>query len=35
MIQNMRTIFHKMNLSDKEMRILLGIFSSLKDKKVD
>ena len=33
MIQNLRTIFHKMNLSDKEMRILLGIFSSLKDKK--
>jgi tRNA/rRNA methyltransferase len=33
MIQNMRTIFHKMNLSDKEMRILLGIFSSLKDRK--
>jgi len=35
MIENIRTIFHKMNLSDKEMRILLGIFSSLKDKKVD
>ncbi len=35
MINNIRTIFHKMNLSDKEMRILLGIFSSLKDKKVD
>ena len=35
MIENMRTIFHKMNLSDKEMRILLGIFSSLKNKKVD
>jgi tRNA/rRNA methyltransferase len=34
MIQNMRTIFHKMNLSDKEMRILLGIFSSLKEQKV-
>ena len=34
MIQNMRTIFHKMNLSDKEMRILIGIFSSLKDRKV-
>lgn len=33
MIQNLRTIFHKMNLSDKEMRILLGIFSSLKDRK--
>ena len=33
MIQNMRAIFHKMNLSDKEMRILLGIFSSLKNKK--
>ena len=33
MIQNMRTIFHKMNLSDKEMRILLGIFSTLKDRK--
>ena len=32
MIQNMRTIFHKMNLSDKEMRILLGIFSSLKNR---
>jgi len=35
MIENMRTIFHKMNFSDKEMRILLGIFSSLKHKKVD
>ena len=34
MIQNIRTIFHKMNLSDKEMRILLGIFSSLKEQKV-
>ena len=33
MIQNMRSIFHKMNLSDKEMRILLGIFTSLKSKK--
>ena len=33
MIQNIRTIFHKMNLSNKEMRLLLGIFSSLKDKK--
>ena len=33
MVQNMRTIFHKMSLTDKEMRILLGIFSSLKDKK--
>ena len=33
MIQNIRTIFHKMNLSDKEMRILLGIFSSLRNKK--
>ena len=33
MIQNMRLIFHKMNLSDKEMRILLGIFSSLRDKR--
>jgi len=35
MIENIRTIFHKMNLSDKEMRILLGIIGSLKDKKVD
>ena len=35
MIGNIRTIFHKMNLSDKEMRILLGIIGSLKDKKVD
>jgi len=35
MIENIRTIFHKINLSDKEMRILLGIFASLKDKKVD
>ena len=34
MIQNIRAIFHKMNLSDKEIRILLGIFSSLNDKKV-
>jgi len=33
MIQNIRTIFHKMNLSDKEMRILMGIFSSLKNRK--
>tara|TARA_B100001123_G_scaffold393577_1_gene473655 strand:+ start:95 stop:811 length:717 start_codon:yes stop_codon:yes gene_type:complete len=33
MIQNVNSIFHKMNLSDKEMRILLGIFSSLKDRK--
>ena len=35
MIENIRAIFHKMNLSDKEMRILLGIFASLKDKKAD
>jgi len=35
MIENIRTIFHKMNLSDKEMRILLGIIASLKNKKVD
>ena len=35
MIQNIRTIFHKIKLSDKEMRILMGIFSSLKQKKVD
>ena len=35
MIENIRTIFHKMNLSDKEMRILLGIFASLKNKKDD
>ena len=34
MIQNLRTIFHKINLSNKEMRLLLGIFSSLKGKKV-
>ena len=33
MIQNLRTIFHKMDLTNKEMRLLLGIFSSLKDKK--
>lgn len=33
MIQNIRIIFNKMNLSDKEMRTLLGIFSSLKNKK--
>ena len=32
MIRNMRAIFHKMNLSDKENRTILGIFSSLKDK---
>ena len=31
MILNMRTIFHKMDLSDKEIRILLSIFSSLKN----
>ena len=30
MIENIRIIFHKMNLSDKEARILLGIFASLK-----
>ena len=35
MIDNIRTIFHKMNLSDKEMRVLLGIFGSLKNKKVN
>ena len=35
MIENIRIIFHKMNLSDKEARILLGIFASLKNKKVD
>jgi len=33
MILNLRTIFHKMDLSEKEMRILLGIFSSLKARK--
>lgn len=35
MVQNIRSIFNKVNLSNKEMRILLGIFSSLKDKNVD
>jgi len=35
MIENIRIIFHKMNLSDKEARILLGIFASLKNQKVD
>ena len=35
MVNNIRTLFHKLNLSEKEMRILLGIFSSLKGKKVD
>ena len=33
MIENMRSIFHKMDLSNKEMRILLSIFASLKNRK--
>ena len=33
MIANIRSMFHKMNLSNKEMRILLGIFASLKNRK--
>jgi len=32
MIKNIRSIFHKMNLTDKEMRILMGIIASLKEK---
>ena len=31
MIRNINNIFHRLNLSDQEIRILLGIFSTLND----
>jgi len=31
MIRNINNIFHRLNLSDQEIRILLGIFSTLNE----
>jgi len=31
MIRNINNIFHRINLSDQEIRILLGIFSTLRE----
>ena len=31
MIRNINNIFHRMNLSEQEIRILLGIFSTLNE----
>ena len=31
MIRNINNIFHRINLSEQEIRILLGIFSTLND----
>ena len=33
MLENLRNIFYKMDLSDKETRILLGVFASLGKKR--
>ena len=35
MLENLRSIFYKMDLSEKETRILSGVFASLAKKKVD
>ena len=35
MLENLRSIFYKMELSEKEMRILSSVFASLSKKKVD
>ena len=31
MIRNINNIFHRINLSDQEIRVLLGIFSTLNE----
>ena len=35
MLENLRSIFYKMELSEKETRILSSVFASLSKKKVD
>ena len=35
MLENLRSIFYKMDLSEKETRILSGVFATLAKKKVD
>ena len=35
MMQNLRNIFYKMDLSEKETRILSSVFASIAKKKVD
>ena len=35
MLENLRNIFYKMDLSEKETRILSSVFASLAKKKVD
>ena len=35
MLQNLRNIFYKMDLSEKETRILSSVFASIANKKVD
>ena len=35
MIENLRSIFYRMELSEKETRILSSVFASLSKKKVD
>ena len=35
MLENLRNIFYRMELSEKEIRILSSVFASLSKKKVD
>ena len=35
MLENLRSIFYKLNLSEKETRILSSVFAGLTKKKVD
>ena len=35
MLENLRSIFYKMELSEKEIRILSSVFANLSKKKVD
>ena len=35
LLENLRSIFYKMNLSEKETRILSSVFAGLSKKKVD
>ena len=35
MLENLRTIFYRMDLSEKEIRILSSVFATLFKKKVD
>jgi len=35
MLENLRSVFYKMELSEKEIRILSSVFTNLSKKKVD